>query len=492
MQKLSAILVIIISIGLVTVMAFQVTYTRAQEDYCFAETGYCINGRFRTYWEQNGGLPVFGYPVSPAQYEVNPTDGQSYLTQWFERNRFELHPENEPPYDVLLGLLGVSLYEQQGQQDPTTYHASDLDAPHYFAQTGHAIAPVFVSYWQSHGLELGEEGMSQRESLALFGYPISAIRDEVNAADGKVYATQWFERARFEYHPESSNQVQLGLLGNEMTSAQVQPEQRSRPTNTPTWTPTATRTPWVLQNFLLVTPIKESSSSSSGGGNSWIIDPDPSEHPTDLPTPTETNTPPPEPSSPGDDLPSPTPTQTSTPTMVLQVVSTTFPTVQAIPITTPSVQPVLPTVTKVVTTVTPTHTSLPTTATPTMTGTEEIETTLPTTTPIETATSKPSPTVGMTTATPKDVSTTEPVAKPTNTPVETATATDVATNTPTNTPVDTATATVKPKDDDAISIVTLTPTDISVATETATATRTHTSTATPEPTKTKTTTSEGR
>ncbi len=24
----------------------------------------------------------------------------------FERNRFELHPENAPPYDVLLGLLG--------------------------------------------------------------------------------------------------------------------------------------------------------------------------------------------------------------------------------------------------------------------------------------------------------------------------------------------------------------------------------------------------
>jgi hypothetical protein len=26
--------------------------------------------------------------------------------QWFERARFELHPENQPPYNVLLGLLG--------------------------------------------------------------------------------------------------------------------------------------------------------------------------------------------------------------------------------------------------------------------------------------------------------------------------------------------------------------------------------------------------
>jgi len=27
---------------------------------CFAETGYCISGPIRAYWEQHGGLPVFG------------------------------------------------------------------------------------------------------------------------------------------------------------------------------------------------------------------------------------------------------------------------------------------------------------------------------------------------------------------------------------------------------------------------------------------------
>ena len=29
----------------------------------------CIEGRFREYWEQNGGLPVFGYPITPATME---------------------------------------------------------------------------------------------------------------------------------------------------------------------------------------------------------------------------------------------------------------------------------------------------------------------------------------------------------------------------------------------------------------------------------------
>src|SRR3712207_72575 len=61
----------------------------AQDQRCFPQTGQCISGRFRQFWEQNGGLPVFGYPITPARNETNPDNGQSYLTQWFERNRFE-------------------------------------------------------------------------------------------------------------------------------------------------------------------------------------------------------------------------------------------------------------------------------------------------------------------------------------------------------------------------------------------------------------------
>ncbi|HMO60222.1 MAG TPA: hypothetical protein PKC19_22950, partial [Roseiflexaceae bacterium] len=52
-------------------------------------------------------LALFGLPLSPAAMETNPTDGRQYLTQHFERARFEYHPENiGTPYVVLLGLLG--------------------------------------------------------------------------------------------------------------------------------------------------------------------------------------------------------------------------------------------------------------------------------------------------------------------------------------------------------------------------------------------------
>ncbi|KPV49716.1 hypothetical protein SE17_31020, partial [Kouleothrix aurantiaca] len=57
----------------------------------------------------NESLALFGLPLSEATMETNPTTGQQYLTQHFERARFEFHPENQPPYDVLLGLLGREL-----------------------------------------------------------------------------------------------------------------------------------------------------------------------------------------------------------------------------------------------------------------------------------------------------------------------------------------------------------------------------------------------
>ena len=82
----------------------------------------------------------------------------------------------------------------------------------HFAATGQAIAPVFWAYWSSHGLELGDRGVSEREALALFGYPISQAQLETNA-DGDLVLTQWFERARFEYHVGKG--VLLGRLGAE-------------------------------------------------------------------------------------------------------------------------------------------------------------------------------------------------------------------------------------------------------------------------------------
>ena len=49
--------------------------------------------------------------------EVNPADGKQYTVQYFERNRFEWHPENPQALNVQLGLLGVE-YARSASLNP--------------------------------------------------------------------------------------------------------------------------------------------------------------------------------------------------------------------------------------------------------------------------------------------------------------------------------------------------------------------------------------
>ena len=183
----------------------------------FTETGHNLCEPFQAYWGDNGGLPVFGYPVTEAENEMNLDLGQEFLTQYFERERMEHHPDNAgTPYEVLLGRLGNEVLLEM-DRDWTTFPQADPSAEHYFAETGHAIGAEFWEYWSSHGLDLGDDGVSFAESLALFGFPISEPAMETNSS-GDTVLTQWFERARFEHHPDNPEefQVLLGLLGNEI------------------------------------------------------------------------------------------------------------------------------------------------------------------------------------------------------------------------------------------------------------------------------------
>ena len=196
----------------------------AQDARCFPETGYCVSGRFRQYWEQNGEIAVFGFPLTPARDERNRDTGQTYLTQWFERNRFESHTENARPYDVLLGRLGDDRLRQLGRDwQAEGRESGPQPACQWFEQTGHNVCDQgnglgFKTYWQTHGLEFdGRRGTSEAESLALFGLPLTAPRMETNSS-GDTVLTQWFERARFEWHPDKSDEfkVLLGRLGDEV------------------------------------------------------------------------------------------------------------------------------------------------------------------------------------------------------------------------------------------------------------------------------------
>jgi len=184
-----------------------------------------VCGRFLEEWSKPGSeqnnVYVNGLPITARRAEISTTDGKTYDTQWFERARYEAHPENRAPYDVLLGLLGVTLAEGRGAVDPGTGRVRNpadqafvgIDRPGdvgatkvWFPETRHTISGKILEYWNRYG------GLKQ------FGFPLSEQFQEVSATDGKTYTVQYFERNRFEYHPENEGtpyNVLLGLLGRQ-------------------------------------------------------------------------------------------------------------------------------------------------------------------------------------------------------------------------------------------------------------------------------------
>jgi hypothetical protein len=153
-----------------------------------------VNEPFLSYWNAHGQLPINGYPIS-NEFVETLEDGKPYTVQYFERVRMELHPENPPPYDVLLGQFGRLLH-------PADPPVPEKPGARYFPETGHNVEGSFLDYWLANG------------GLPQFGYPLSEEFVET-LEDGKPYTVQYFERARFEHHPENPPpyDVLLGQFG---------------------------------------------------------------------------------------------------------------------------------------------------------------------------------------------------------------------------------------------------------------------------------------
>ncbi len=191
---------------------------------CFPDVpliDHCIHPSFVAYWRDNGGLPVFGYPLGPLEQFISD-QGRELIVQWMERNRLELHPNNPPAYRIQIGRMGAEALTRAGRDpfaDPPD--AGPQPGCLWFPETGHNVCDQepgngFRSYWLNNGLRI--PGLSRyAQSLALFGYPLTAPQMERNA-NGDLVLTQWFERARFEWHPQNPARfrVLLGLLGREL------------------------------------------------------------------------------------------------------------------------------------------------------------------------------------------------------------------------------------------------------------------------------------
>jgi hypothetical protein len=175
---------------------------------------------FRDYWKNFGGLPIFGFPITEQRKEGD------YWVQYFERARFEYHPENQrkvPNWDKLdkyaklsfliqLTRIGADAVTAKtgGKGFPTTDMSQAPAGGTYFAETKHSISGPIGAYWQSHN------------GITNFGYPLSEPFEEKSQANGKTYLVQYFERTRLEYHPENAGspyEILLGLMGRELLAS---------------------------------------------------------------------------------------------------------------------------------------------------------------------------------------------------------------------------------------------------------------------------------
>jgi hypothetical protein len=198
----------------------------AQSQRCFPETGFCISGVIRRYWERNGGLPVFGFPIS-AQHDETVEGTWAGPVQWFERDRLEDH--SNQGLGVLAGRLGARYLELQGRP-----WSQGNEGPRpgrnlciRFPETGYNVCAPFSYYWEHRG------------GLERFGYPITPAMQET--VEGQVYLVQYFERRRMEYHPENQPpyDILLGLLGSDIYNNKIEGGPSS---SCPTASPTLQRT----------------------------------------------------------------------------------------------------------------------------------------------------------------------------------------------------------------------------------------------------------
>jgi hypothetical protein len=160
----------------------------------FPLTGHHLSNAFLDYWRHNGGLYQFGYPLTEEFNENGLT------TQYFERAVFEWHPDAPSGWKVQLRRLGAHLHGHRDEPAFQRVQGIDNSNTKYFPETGHRLSFGFKTYWEQHG------------ALRINGYPISEEFQE------NGFTVQYFERVRYEWHPEhrgTQYEILLGHLGSD-------------------------------------------------------------------------------------------------------------------------------------------------------------------------------------------------------------------------------------------------------------------------------------
>ena len=150
----------------------------------FPETGHSVQGDFlRFYNAVSDPLTLYGYPITD---QFQRTDG--LLVQYFQRARFEYHPELPDGQRVVLTDVGSQMYTPAIQ-----LNISNPFACRSFTETSFFVCFSFLDFYDKYGGELQ------------FGYPISPFEYH----DSLI--VQYFQKARMEWRPSNPEGVRVVL-----------------------------------------------------------------------------------------------------------------------------------------------------------------------------------------------------------------------------------------------------------------------------------------
>lgn len=140
----------------------------------FPQTGHNLQGAFLDFYHAvPDPTTLYGYPITEAF-----TSRDGLQVQYFQRARFELHPERPDGGRVQLTAIGLALYSPAAPLAVFSPFAC-RDYP----QTGYPVCFTFLDFYDKYG------------GPAQFGYPVSPFEYH----DGIM--VQYFEKARLEWQP---------------------------------------------------------------------------------------------------------------------------------------------------------------------------------------------------------------------------------------------------------------------------------------------------
>lgn len=171
-------------------IGWQQVSAQAESERYFPETGHWVTDEFLLKYEEiPNPSEIYGAPIT--ERFVDPISGREI--QYFEKARFEFHPEFPAELQVKLSTLGQYLY-QEGQPIDVL---ANTPACRTFIESPYPVCYAFLDFFEANG------------DTAQFGYPVSGFEIQ----DGLII--QYFQTARFEWHPENpaGERVTVANLG---------------------------------------------------------------------------------------------------------------------------------------------------------------------------------------------------------------------------------------------------------------------------------------